>query len=291
MSIWEPNKLESDESRLKQRARIRELLVESYKDEHAEDPELLEYNDRNYGKKWKVRYYKMTESEFEEAKPFCFYIVFDQARGNVHYVELFCYDVRNLMRESMFRLDLKSGFVPIPLSARRWAKILELEKNIGVYTPYKGYLIYPLTKEETQNIYKNIKTRPMICTDDNRCQITSIQEIERNKFVFEHLFDESAEKRFGPPALVPPTQPKLSLDEISSLKNTPFGTPFVQKTPTRTVDSEQIKFIVDRVREHLEDLELGGPEHRGEITGRQFERGEPLELLGGRGQRRAALRE
>ena len=104
---------------------IRYLFKETSKYEYKMNPETEEMNDRLHGKKWNIRYYKMTKEEFEEAKKFCFYIIVEDEINKILFVEIFCYDVRTLLHERMFRLDLSTRFIPIPVSPERWSKLIK----------------------------------------------------------------------------------------------------------------------------------------------------------------------
>lgn len=249
---WDPSIYVQREERIKCRIHILKLLKISYKVEYGEDLDLLEYKNTNYGKKWKIRYYKMTRKEYEMNKSYCFFVMFESNIDKVTHVEIMCYNIQTLMKENYIRLNMESGFVPIPMSGKRWNFLVQEEKFLSKFCRYRGILTYPLLTEETQAIFKKIQHSPMICTFDKGCEPLLMRNLDKYKIHFMHFYDTSESSRYGPPDKMP-TLPSSIATPSSTMTNT-STTPF-SKTPNKNnINVDYVHHIMELAYNNFKTL-------------------------------------
>lgn len=145
-----------------------------------------------------LRYYKMTEKEYNENKLYTFSVFFGTNPSQIPQVssncEGFCYDIRQLLREKYITLDGRTAHVPIPVSPERWAWLGNTFRDLKKFYREPGKLEYPLLHDELMIILKNIKYQPAICSTTRGCvSINMESNVKLHK-----LFDVSEENRFGP---------------------------------------------------------------------------------------------
>lgn len=239
---WNPSNFETQDSKFKCRKKILELLSKSYMQDYANDKlDLITYNKKLYNKDIKVRYYKMTKEEYLNAKPFCFYVIFENTikidNKEIICCEMWCYDIRTLMHEKYLTLSLQPGFIPLLMSKTRWNYIRDSENNLAFYSQFNGILTYPLLVQETVSVTERIKNEAIICSQYDKCIPTSTSELK--PFILKDQFDESPVKRFGP-------------------KVYPVGTylPDIEKNETITLTNEQFLELQNKSLMMLKDIGL-----------------------------------
>lgn len=236
--------------------------------------------DSNYGGSCTVRYYYMTNDEFERIKPYTFTIFIgdihnDQShkhstrskendnsdendvKDKLNNCEGFCYDISRVMREEYMAMDLRVPHIPIPLSEDRWNKLCGAYKeNLFIYSRETGKLAYPLLKEEWVSILNGIvmKKNPVICSVGSSCKPVSIEMLDQLRLQVKSLYDESSEHRYGPPDTL----------KTETKGQTQTGWSKVTCTvPTNNDENDKLQLKVDKtiemVSKELSDIDLLTP--------------------------------
>ena len=231
------------------RKRIIDMLIES------RDLEL-----GTHGNAPTLRYYKMTDNEFQDANMqhyaiTIFYGKFPEAGSKT---EGFVYDIRTLLKEKYVVLNELVCYFPITLSAKRWNHLRTKYADIGDFTFEVGRLTFPLYRTELSYIFKQIRSSPTICSSSDGCVPVTLEHLQ-GLVGLVRLPDESVDNRFGiVRELTPPssggtvfTTPSQSHQII----------PVVTKGPEENKsETEQINSILKSVERELLDIHVDDPE-------------------------------
>ncbi len=145
-----------------------------------------------------VRYYKMTESEYQESKSqfYIFTMFLGKFPESASKTEGFAYDIRTLLKEKFILLNESVCYLPLPLSAKRWNFLKTKYANMGDFTYETGKLTFPLYRTELTYIFGNIRTNPTICSSKEGCVPVSLEQLQMLVGLV-RLPDESEQNRFG----------------------------------------------------------------------------------------------
>lgn len=216
-----------------------------------------------------VRYYKMTEEEYQSAK-MQFYVItifLGKFPHSETKTEGFAYDIRTLIKEKYIVLNEQVCYFPIPLSAKRWNFLRNKYADIGDYTYNTGLLTFPIYRAELTYIFKNIRNGPIICSSREGCVSISLEQLQGIIGLL-RFSDESVGNRFGnvkaevAPTIIPPPSP------INSVPSAIFPPPLLMIEGAKAVDGvrameiakpmdeDRITRIIDQVEKELKDIQV-----------------------------------
>jgi hypothetical protein len=225
-----------DDDVYKIRNDIRKMLAET----RFLDPELA-------NAKYSVRYYYMTEEEFQKLKPYTFTVFVgnledDQCEG-------FCYDIVRIHSEGYLQLDLEIPTLPICLSPERWGYLVKKYPNMFFYSKEEGKLSYPITKTELQTILSGViaKGTPVICSFDKGCIPVTISQLDAVHGQLLKLFDQNEKHRHGPKDVL--KTEKKGLDDKG------WSLPVENKLSDQEIDKKVDK-VIEEVRKQLSEMSL-----------------------------------
>jgi hypothetical protein len=191
-----------------------------------------------------IRFYSMTEGEYQLYDKYTFKVVFGKMPSNGENCEGFCYDYRRLLNEKYLFMDQTLCNLPIVCSSKRWNQLVQAyETQIHQYSvPGKpGILLWPLERTEVNMIFRN-NSKPILFLSP-----PEIKVIGEGEYKFPNptnfYFDESTTCRFLP--IWKNSEPKtLDSIEITSQEQ---QDPFLLK---------RYRQIIDLFSRELQDLDI-----------------------------------
>lgn len=190
-----------------------------------------------------LRYYKMTNSEYDLAKSqlYIFSIFLGDAPGRDSKTEGFTYDIRTLLQEKFIVLNAQVCYLPFPLSEKRWNYLMtNYSSEMRNLTYQTGKFTFPLYMTELIHILKEIKSSPILCcTPEGFSTITETLEQLKSSINLTVLADDSSVNRFG--------SVKIAESSVSSQPTIPAVV--IQ-------EEDRVNSIVNSVEKDLRDLQI-----------------------------------
>lgn len=182
----------------------RENLLKLLETTKSSEPDFSRDDTKNAST---VRFYKMTNSEYDSEKMHCFFVIFGKKPNGEDKREGFCYDIRMLNHDKCILMNNYCYF-PIPCSSSRWAKIKDtLGSSIYGYQVGERTLGWPLLQSDLHEFFKNYSDKVFVLTTQDMFGMPQT-EYKWPKSVF-WFFDSSSTDRFS--------QTKKDISEVKEI--------------------------------------------------------------------------
>lgn len=212
------------------------------------------------GKSPTVRYYHMTEQEYQDSSTYVFTVFLGKFPESGSETEGFSYDIRKLIRERYITFNQEINYVPIPLSVKRWNYIYNrLGKRMGEISFETGRLAFPLYKHELANIYSGIRNHPTMCSTTEGCVPVSIEKLGTVVGLV-HLSDQSKDNRFGKVGSAPVSVTNINVVAALGVTNVEQKKMDLPGEETSTIvgpDDVRVNRVIQQIENELSDIGLG----------------------------------